>query len=167
MAFQEFDTNGGGFKFIGLQNFIEVFEDFSTEPFLHHSIINSLELFLWTFIFSALLSVLFSYYIYKEHPVSGVFKVILYLPHIISSVVFVVMYKYFVDVAVPKVYEMAFGEEVKGLIANPEIRRTTIIIYTIWVSFGTNVLMYTSTMTSISPSPPFLLAMAEPFSMYV
>ncbi len=151
MAFQRYDYVKG-FLPNGFNNFLEIFEDFKTEEFLVHSVKNSLELFLWTFVFSAMLSVLFSYYVYKDHLFSGVFKIILYLPHIISGVVFVIMYKYFVDVAVPGVYKLINHEEILGLLANNNTRRVTIIVYTIWVSFGTNVLMYTSAMSSISPS---------------
>ena len=151
LAVQRYDYEKG-FLLNGFNNFLDIFEDFKTEEFLVHSIKNSLELFFWTFIFSAMLSVLFSYYVYKDHLFSGIFKVILYMPHIISGVVFVVMYKYFVDVAIPGIHKLIYGEQILGLIANNNTRRVTIIVYTIWVSFGTNVLMYTSAMSSISPS---------------
>jgi ABC-type sugar transport system permease subunit len=151
MAFQEFDVEEG-FYFAGFKNFTQIFKDFKTEQYLVSSIENSLELFLWTFVFSAMLSVFFSYYIYKENPMSGFFKIILYLPHIISGVVFVVMFKYFANMAVPRIWEMVFGEKIKGLIVNPDTAKTTILVFSIWVSFGTNVLMYTSAMSSISPS---------------
>lgn len=151
MAFQTFDHEKG-FYYTGFNNFIQIFKDFGTEEIFKASIVNSLELFMWTFVFSAMLSVFFSYYIYKEHPCSGFFKVILYLPHIISGVVFVTMFKYFVNMAVPELWKLVTGEQIKGLVANPDTQKTTVMFFSIWVSFGTNVLMYTSAMSAISPS---------------
>ena len=152
MAFQNY-TPETGFYFDGVKRFAEVINAFKVDEYLVNSVKNSLELFLWTFVFSAMLAVFFSYYIYKKHPLHGTFKVILYLPHIISSVVFVIMYKYFVDIAVVDVAgKLGGSKNMLGLLANPETRRTTIIFYSIWVSFGVNVLMYTSAMSSISPS---------------
>ncbi len=153
MAFQEYDNVNNKFSFVGFDNFKAVFEAFKSKDFLSYSIVNSLELYLWTFVFGAMLSVFFSYYIYKEHPLYGVFKIILYLPHIISGVVFVVMYKFFVDYGTMEIITfLTNNPNATGLLDNPATERTTIIFYTIWVSFGTNVLMYTSAMSSISPS---------------
>jgi ABC-type sugar transport system permease subunit len=151
MAFQAFDYEKG-FYSVGFANFTQIFKDFQTEEVLIASVVNSLELFLWTFVFSAMLSVFFSYYIYKEHPCSGIFKVILYLPHIISGVVFVTMFKYFVNMAVPKLWQMVTNTELQGLAVSPDTQKATVMFFSIWVSFGTNVLMYTSAMSAISPS---------------
>lgn len=151
MAFQEFDYQTG-FGPAGFSNFVQIFSDFKTEDVLIRSLTTSLELFFWTFIFSAMLSVFFSYYVYKKHPLSGVFKIILYLPHIVSGLVFALMYKYFMDDALPEIIKTLTGNSVKGFISNVETAKTCAIVFTIWVSFGTNVLMYTSAMSSISPS---------------
>lgn len=151
MAFQTFDADKG-FYFTGFNNFLEVFSDFSTKEMLRASVGNSLQLFGWTFIFSAMLSVFFSYYVYKEYPMSGFFKIVLYLPHIISGVVFVIMYKYFADFAMPKIWQMITGTKLDPLVTDPKTGKTFIIVFSIWVSFGTNVLMYTSAMSAISPS---------------
>ncbi len=156
MAFQTFDSKLGQFVFTGFNQFTAVFDAFKTDVAMQASVGNSLELFLWTFVFGALLSVLFSYYIFKRYPGSGFFKIILYLPHIVSSVVFVVMYSFFLDNAVPVIAEKVFGKEVMPLIGNwindVQTTRVAVIVFTIWISFGTQVLMYTGAMSSISES---------------
>ena len=156
MAFQTFDRETGQFILTGFNQFAAVFEAISIKPELQASFANSLELFLWTFIFGALLSVLFSYYIFKKFPGSGFFKIILYLPHIVSNIVFVVMYSFFLDNAVPAIADKLFGAEVMPLIGNwindVGTTRVAVIVFTIWISFGTQVLMYTGAMSSISES---------------
>ncbi len=156
MAFQTFDRGAGQLIFTGFNQFKDVFEAIGTKPELQASFGNSLELFLWTFVFGALLSVLFSFYIFKKFPGSGFFKIILYLPHIVSNIVFVVMYSFFLDNAVPAIADKLFGAEVMPLIGNwindVGTTRVAVIVFTIWISFGTQVLMYTGAMSSISES---------------
>ena len=101
LAFQEFSFEAGGYIFTGIENFLQIFEDFQTVKYLRSSIINSLTLFFWTFIFGSIVSVFFSYYIYKKRFGSTAFKILLYLPHILGSVVVVIIYKFFVEDAVP------------------------------------------------------------------
>ena len=133
---------------------MQVFNDLRSEEILITSLITSLELFVWTFVFSAMLSVFFSYYIYKKFPASGAFKVILYLPQIVSGLVFALMFKYFMDEALPELIKLITGAEntVKGFVSNEQTAKVCAIVFTVWVSFGTNVLMYTSAMSAISPS---------------
>jgi ABC-type sugar transport system permease subunit len=77
--------------------------------------------------------------------------VLLYLPHILGGVVVVIMYRFFVELAIPEIAGL-FGKEIQGLLMNPNTLRPTIIFYTIYTSFGTQVLVYSSTMSGISDS---------------
>ena len=151
LAFQEFSYEKKGYVFYGFNNFKAIFSDFSTLAYLKNSVWNSLELFVWTMIFGAAVAILFSYYIYKKNPGHSAFKIFLYLPHILGGVVVVIMYKYFMDIAVPEVASL-FGKNIEGMLANPKTVRSTIIFYTIYTSFGTQVLIYSSTMSGISDS---------------
>lgn len=152
LAFTTFDYDNRKYVPYGFNNFLQVFRDLRTSVVLKNSIVNSLELFLITLIFGLGLSIFFSYYIYKKRLGSKVFRFVLYAPHIISSVVFVIMYKYFVEVAVPEIWKQLFGAQIKGLLANPETTKTTIIVFSIWVSFGTQVLIFSNSMGGISDS---------------
>ena len=98
------------------------------------------------------LALFFSYYIYKKGVGSGIFKVILYMPQILSVSILVIMYKYFVNLAIPTIGELFTGELSEGLLANPKTEFNTILFFSIWASFGTQMLMYTGSMSGISDS---------------
>ena len=153
LAFQKFDYDKGAFVANGFRNFTAIFKKFGEDGgSFQSSIVNSLELFFWTLVFGSALAIFFSYYIYKKHPGAGIFKIVLYTPHIVSSVVFVIMYMYFVDRAVPAFYEKITGEYIMGLLDNQATERGMIMFFNIWISFGTQVLMYTGAMSGISDS---------------
>ena len=152
LAFQEYSFDAGGYIFAGFKHFGQIFQDFQTDQTLHSSMINSLSLFFWTFIFGSIVSVLFSYYIYKKRFGSTAFKILLYLPHILGGVVIVIIYKFFVEDAVPTIAGLFGVEGMRGLLSNTETKRTTIIFCTIFTSFGPRVLVYSSAMSGISES---------------
>ena len=153
MGFQEFSAKTGNYHWKGFDNFIQIFKDFRELNTLRKSVVNSLSLFLWMMVFCSMLSILFSYYIYKKQLGSSWFKVILYLPHILGGIVVVVMFNFFVEDAYRELMLRLFKKEVSfGLISNPETSRATILFYTIFTSFGGQVLVYSSTMSSISES---------------
>ena len=147
LGFQEFSYDTGEYVFVGWKNFKQIFQDFQTVRTLRSSVKNSLTLFLWTFFFGSIGAVLFSYYIYKKNIGSTAFKILLYLPHILGSVVVVLMYRYFVEDAVPIIFNLEWG-----LLSNPESVRATIIFYSIYMSFGPRILVYSNAMSGISDS---------------
>ena len=93
----------------------------------------------------------FSYYIYKKYKFSEFFRVMLFIPTIISSLVVAFMYKFFIDRGVVEICRL-FGKEIMPPLSNPSQAFTYILIYTLLVSFGGNVIMYSSTMTRIPVS---------------
>ena len=153
LAFQTYDE--GVFVFAGFTNFTQAIQDFGSQLFLQKSVTNSLLLFLVNIIFGSFPSILFSYYVYKKRLGAGFFKIILYLPHIISTVVFAIMYKYFIENAIPDLVFTLTGNKVEGMlydVSNMNRVRICVMVFSIWISFGTNVLMYSGTMSSISES---------------
>lgn len=97
-------------------------------------------------------ALLFSFYINKKGVGSGAFKVVLYMPQILSVSILVIMYKYFVNLAIPTIGELFTGEMTEGLLANPDTEFSTILFFSVWASFGTQMLMYTGAMSGISDS---------------
>ena len=147
LAFEHYEIKeGGGYavSFAGFENFKNVFEIFQNKPQL---IENSLILFVCEFFIGIPLALLFSYYIYKRKLFGGWFRVILFLPQIISGTVFVIITKILLTEAFP-------ASNLPDLLVNAKIatRRATLIIFTLFMSFGTNVLLFTGAMTNISPS---------------
>src|SRR5574344_1680851 len=80
LAFQSYDLERG-YYFIGFDNFKQILIDFKEIPYLLTSIKNSLILYLATLL-TMILSLLFSYYIFKRRTFGGFFKFILFLPNI-------------------------------------------------------------------------------------
>lgn len=102
--------------------------------------------FFLTYSIGTMLALLFSYFIYKKLPFGNFFKVMLFLPSILSAIVMVTIYRYFVETALPAM----FNYQIEGLIQNTDTRFWAIIFYNILVSFGTNVLMYSNAMSGLS-----------------
>ena len=155
LAFQ--DYNGSSFDFVGFDNFVGIFN--GTHPRLikfnmGYILKNSFLSFGMELLFGSLPAILFSYYIYKKYPAAGAFKIILYIPHIIPSIIFVILYKYFVGSAIPEIYEKLTGENLFHMFdgVNVERTRALLIFFTIYISFGTRILLYTGTMSGISES---------------
>ncbi|MBE7100858.1 MAG: sugar ABC transporter permease [Clostridiales bacterium] len=150
LAFQEFD--GMGYKFAGLDTFKKVFK-------LEHTIFrnfdfklvmkNSLLVWLIGLLISFFPSLLFSYYIYKNHIGSGLFKIMLYLPHIIPHLVFITLYKFYMDTIPVNLGLITSG----GFwISTVEWERFYYIFCGWMLGFGTSVLVYTGSMSGISDS---------------
>lgn len=154
LVFQKFEN--GKFVFNGFNNFVEVFTKSST---INNITINSLltygkkSLIAYVFqmVFGFPFAIMFSFYIAKKYKGSGFFKVIIYLPHMVSATVFVLMFKIFSDGAMLDVIEMITGEKpFLGITKGYPFELA--LIYTIWSSFGVNVLLYTGAMSQISDS---------------
>lgn len=93
----------------------------------------------------------FSYYIFKKLPGSGFFRVILFIPTICSSIVLITIYRLFVNNVVYEIaQDLGIAPEFKFL-DDTSTRFTTMMVYNVFVSFGTSVLMYSNKMSSISP----------------
>ena len=152
LAFQEYDVFTNTTKFAGWNNFIKIYTDLVETGRFVVLLKNSLIVWVWTTLLGIAGAIFFSYYIYKKGPFSNLFRTILYMPHIVSTVVLIVMFKYFCECAVPSFVQMITGETIKGLYSNPDTQFPTVVFYTLWMGFGTQVLMYVSTMAGIDVS---------------
>ena len=152
LAFESYDTFTGKYSFAGLSNFGDVFKELFTDATMMKKVGNSLIAFFFTMVIGISLSVLFSYYIYKKGKFSGIFKVVLFLPQIISTLILVIIFKYFVEIAIPEIWLLATGEKIQGLYSNPDSTFGTVLFFTLWVGFGTQVLMYVAAMYGINES---------------
>lgn len=150
LAFQNYAQKDGdiGYNvtFAGFNNFVEVFKILQDKPQLLE---NSLTLFIAELFIAIPLALCFSYYIYKQRLLSGIFRVLLFLPQIISGTVFAIITKIFLTEAVPLAFDMPYAPLLDAPI---EQTRFILIAFTIFCSFGTNVLLFTGAMTNISPS---------------
>ena len=102
------------------------------------------------------LALLFSYYIAKGKPGSSFFRVMLYLPQVLSIVVLGVLYQEIMNKVYPFIAENVFGKkDVASLMAQSSTYSAQFwgaYIFTLWFSFGTNVLIYTGAMSGVDQS---------------
>ena len=156
MVFQRYEvdatTGRGQYVLVDslFENVEKLFFQLRFEGVLKPAIINSFISFVAISLVGITISLVFSLYIFKKLPGAGIFKVLLFTPSILSAVVTVTMYRSFVDIVIPKVFNMGDGE--LGLLSNPNTKFGTIIFYNIWIGFGTQILMYSGAMNGIDPS---------------
>lgn len=125
-------------------NFINFIEKFINEPNMVGSIRNS-------GIFYALgwamtpLALFASYYIYLKLPGRKYFQLMLMLPSMVATMVWILVYKYFMDLVLP---DMMGWQE--GLLTNGDTKLLSLILYNVWFSLGSGLLIYTGMMGSVS-----------------
>lgn len=151
MAFQTYSRADGTYSWYGINNFKEIFNDFATDSTLQLALKNSVLVYLIGLAVSVPLALLFSFYIYKNRAGSTFFRVLLYMPSIISAISLVAIFSNIVDRVIPEIINKTFKTNMWGLLANPDTQFGTLLFYTIFVSFGMNVLLYVDSMKSIDP----------------
>ncbi len=150
LSFRNFDIQSG-YSFAGIDNFKRVFSEIATQPFLKTAFKNTFLIF-GISIVSMFATLIMSYYLYKKHLFSGIFKVMLFLPSIIPGIALVICYKYFVEVGVPKIWEEVFNISIQGLLSNPDTKLITILFFNVWFGVGSTFLLYSGAMSGISDS---------------
>ena len=155
MAFVKYKENPNGLGYIsffaGLQNFASVFKRIGERSYM---IRNSLIFFLVHLFIGISLTLVFSFFISKKFLGHKLFKVILFLPQIVSTVVFALIFKYLADSVYPSMLNKLYQKDVIGLISNPDtkVQFITVLIYSIFIEFGANVLLFTGSMSAINES---------------
>ena len=150
LSFRNFDIQSG-YSFAGIDNFKRVFSEIATQPFLKTAFKNTFLIF-GISVVSMFATLIMSYYLYKKHLFSGIFKVMLFLPSIIPGIALVICYKYFVEVGVPKIWEEVFNISIQGLLSNPDTKLITILFFNVWFGVGSTFLLYSGAMSGISDS---------------
>lgn len=150
LAFRSFDYQKG-YSFAGFENFKLVLQDIFHQEFMLSAFKNTFVIFLIG-ICMMFVSIIMSYYLYKKNTGSKFFKTILFLPSIIPSIAMVLCFKYFVEIAVPEIWDKFFGKDIQGLLTNPNTELKTLFFRAIWFGLAGNFLLYTGAMTGISDS---------------
>lgn len=133
----------------GFDNFAKVINDLFTKEEFKYCFRNSAIFYLVTFLSGTVLSMLFSFYIYKKRFLSGTFKTLLYMPSIVSVMVISILFRYFCVDCYPTVIEDLTGNIVAGYSGS---KFAHIVFFNFFISFGGNMLVYTGTMAGISDS---------------
>lgn len=151
LAFQNYNQNSSTFEWVGLGNFKRIWVELTEYTVLQDMLVNSIVLWFFSVFLGTVIAVFFSYYIYKRFPLHGFYKVMLLLPSMIPSIVLTMIFKVFVNDALPA-YMGLLGVEMSPLMTlDASTRFPMTAFFTIWISFGTQVLLYTGTMEQIDP----------------
>lgn len=130
-----------------ITNFTTVFKTIGERSYI---ITNSLTIFAFETGLGLPLALIFSFYMYKKRPLHKAFRVTLFLPQIISGIVFSSIFLF-----VCSAIGVASGNpdiNPFGPAATVEATRTTLIIFSVFMSFGVNVLLFSGAMGNINPS---------------
>ena len=152
LSFKTFDRMKNAFVFCGFDNLGSVLHEFFTTYTLRNGFFNSLKVWALTTVISIPLSLFFSYFIYKRFPFGKFFKVALFLPQVISSMVTVVIYTYFIERAMPMLFEKLFRVSIEGWLGNPETRFGALLFYNVFYSFGGYILLFLGGMNGVDPA---------------
>ena len=153
LAFTKYDKISNNTSFVGFENFKTVWNEMFVADKIAFGVRfrNSIVAYLFTLIVGMLFAVMFSYYIYKERLLHGVFKIFLFLPHIIPSVVLISTYKYFVESGLVQVCQK-LGINVTSFLTDVDLQFGTVLFFHLFMGFGTQVLMYLGAMNNINPA---------------
>ena len=157
IAFQEKTPklDGLGYDiFFTTENFKTAFEFFFSDN-CGKMILNSMQLLACQLFIVTPLALLFSFYIAKKKAGSTFFRIMLYLPQVVSVIVLGLLFQYIVNEVYPYIMKEVFGKEVVGLMLSAssyEAKFYSALIFTVWFSFGTNVLIYTGAMSAVDQS---------------
>lgn len=122
---------------------------------------NALKFYAIDFPVALTLALSFSFYIYKKYPGAGLFKTMLFMPTLVSGLVFSIIFKYLATYGYQEVVCLIKGipvngasrtEAAMGLFDNPDTAFFTLVFYNIFISFGSNILLYSGAMSGIDES---------------
>lgn len=155
LAFKNYYYNDVGeliCEFVWFENFKKVIVDLFTLNEFRYIIRNSLIFYGISLLSGAGVAVFFSYYIFKKKFLGNFFKVMLYLPSIVSSMVITVMYSFFCQKGLPVICDKIFHVTIPAFGESFDVQFTYICVYNFFIGLGSNVLIYSGTMASISDS---------------
>ncbi len=146
LAFQDHKIENGVYSigFAGFKNFQTAFKLLGDKMFM---VKNSLIMYALNLLVGMTLALIFSFYIYKKYRGSKIFQFVLFAPHLISSVVFALLFKYIATDVYMKLFDAQFG-----LLDNLDTRFGTVLFYNLWISFGSNVILFSGSMSGIDES---------------
>lgn len=165
MAFQR--KQGDNYVFDPGKNWNQFVEWVTTESSSTNgfwtNVFNSLKVWLFTSLAGTVLAVIFAYYIYRRRFGSNFFKVMLFIPSVLPAIMMVSIYKNFLNQGLPAYLTYLYETDVPEFLASimpgvfndkPDgnLRLNLITLFTVWISFGPQVLVYTGAMDRVDPS---------------
>ena len=154
MAFNDYTFGANNPRFVGFENFKGVFRLFNPEQINNewYAVRNSLSLAFLTLFINAPISLAFAYLLYIKVKGYKWMRVVLYLPCVTSAVVLVLIFKSFMTsgpidsiYSILGIYDKLPNEGWLG----ENTAWNTILIFSIWTGFSTNMMFFLSAMNRI------------------
>lgn len=156
LSFEKFDTSLGTYKWVGLQNYFEFFESFSSPgSVMGKAIRNSILFFLVNDFIILPLAFISSFFMYKKILLSNVFRVLFFLPSIISIVILTMLYSFMFDSSIGIVDSLLklIGLEDKipalGWFGDSKSALFVVLLYCVWAGIGSNIVLISGAMSRI------------------
>ena len=137
-----------------LSNFRQLFYELGTAGSnINTAVLNTLRYFATNVCVIMVLALIISYFMFRQIKGARVFRIIFYLPAIISAVAMTTVFENFIAPTGPVGYIFeSLGREAPELLADSSTATNTIIFYTVWTGFGTNILLFTGAMSRVPMS---------------
>ena len=137
-----------------LSNFRQLFYELGTAGSnINTAVLNTLRYFATNVFVIMVLALIISYFMFRQIKGARVFRIIFYLPAIISAVAMTTVFENFIAPTGPVGYIFeSLGREAPELLADSSTATNTIIFYTVWTGFGTNILLFTGAMSRVPMS---------------
>lgn len=146
-----FQTKIGEWSF---NNFEMLFYELGTAGSnINTAVLNTLRYFATNVCVIMVLALVISYFMFRQIKGVRVFRIIFYLPAIISAVAMTTVFDNFIAPTGPVGYIFELlGKEAPEFLADSSTATSTILFYTVWTGFGTNILLFTGAMSRVPMS---------------
>lgn len=156
LSFESFDMFAGKYSFVGLRNYKEFFDSFSSPgSVLGKAIRNSVLFFVVNDFVILPLSFLAAFFMYKKIPLANVYRVIFFLPSIISVVVLTMLFSFMFDSSIGiidgflKLIGKGSAIPELGWFGDRNTAMPVVLLYCVWAGIGSNVVLISGAMSRI------------------
>lgn len=153
MCFQRWNYTANQVKFVGFDNFVQLFNDMVSKPILIKAIINSLMFIPVTNFILLPLSLVSAYILFKKVFLYKLYRTIFFLPSIISIVILTMVFSFMFDSTFGVFNDLlkllGLGAWQRTWFGDAGTAMPMVFIYCIWTGIGFNVVLLSSAISRI------------------
>lgn len=147
MSFMDFNAIKGTFKFYGLNNYIEIFN----EPNFKDAILNTL-LMLLSIPVGVFFGLILAVYLKRLAKGRTFFTILYYLPAVTSSIAIMIIYRELFKSGEQGLINSLFGLNLNWISIDPWLVKIAIIIKNVWAGIGGTMILYLAGLNNIPES---------------
>lgn len=144
LAFKNYDSLTGEYSYAGFSHFEEFLTGLFKDSVLIVAVKNSLIAYAVNLIVGLPLTLLFSWYIYRKAFLHKTMRFFLFLPSVLPLIVLIIVFSNFNGVVFPEI-------GLKDYLASPDSQFATLLVFNVWIGFGSGVLFYSGAMSQVDP----------------